>query len=114
MDAVVLAELDSVGAAPALVVALLFVVVVVVPPGGLAVELQPARTSAAAAGVTASTAKRSERSRMSTGMLPRFFIGWCCAAMVQPGTCCNRLVMPSSRPRSHSAGWPPLKNTVWL
>jgi hypothetical protein len=65
MDAVVLAPLvPVVGAALALVVALLFVVVVDEPAGGLAVELQPDSTMAAAAGVTASTAKRCERSRM--------------------------------------------------
>jgi hypothetical protein len=66
MDAVVLAPLDPVvGAAPALVVALLlFVVVVEEPAGGPAVELHPASTRAAAAGVMASTVRRCERSRM--------------------------------------------------
>jgi hypothetical protein len=72
MDAVVLAPLDPVvGAALALVVALLFVVVVEEPAGGLAVELQPATTSAAAAGATANAASLRRWSKVLTRIVFR-------------------------------------------
>jgi hypothetical protein len=60
-DAVVLALVPVVGAAPALVVVVaLLVVAVVEPPGGLAVELQPASTKAASAGARAKAATLHE------------------------------------------------------
>jgi hypothetical protein len=61
-DAVVLAPLVLVGAAPPPVVAVepLVFDVVVAPPGGLAVELQPATTKAATAGARASAASLDE------------------------------------------------------
>src|SRR6516165_11714273 len=101
MEAVVLSPLVLVGAAPALVVAVVLLLVAgVVPPGGLAVELHPASTNAAAAGATASAASLDEWSVTKARIDPRF-------PVAQPGTCWSRLVMPSSRPRSQRIGAPP-------
>jgi hypothetical protein len=84
-EAVVLALVPVVGAAPALVVvvALLFLAVLA-PPGGLAVELQPASTKAATAGARTTAASLDEWSVMWARIATRFPS---LIAVPQPGTC---------------------------